>query len=89
MSDDNKLLLQTSQNASTYYSTMLQYMAAISTDANMTMNAKANALTNAVTTLNDALDTMTSIAGIPGVQSTLKFDDSNMGAGTGAGGSGT
>lgn len=89
MSDNNKLLLQTSQNASQYYTTMLQYMTSITTDPRMTMDAKAAALNNAVTTLNDALDTMTTIAGIPGVQSTLNFTGASMGPGTGLGGTGT
>jgi hypothetical protein len=79
MSDDNKVLLQTSQGASSYYNTMLQYMASITANPNMTQDQKANALNNAVTSLNDSLDTMTSIGNIPGVQSTLNFTDSNLG----------
>lgn len=89
MSDDNKVILQSSQNAAQLYNTMLQYMAAVTTDPRMTMDAKAAALNNAVQTLNDSLDTMTSIANIPGVQSTLNFTGSGMGPGTGLGGSGT
>jgi len=79
MGDKNKIVLQTSQNASQYYNTMLQYMASITTNPNMTHNQKASALNNAVTQLNDALDVMTVIAGIPGVQSTLNFTDSSLG----------
>lgn len=79
MSNKNKLLLQTSQNAGSYYNTMLQYMSAITTNPNMTHDQKAHALNNAVTQLNDALDTMTSIADIPGVQSTLNFTGDDIG----------
>lgn len=73
MTNDNKLLLQGSQNAGQYYNTMLQYMASITTNPNLDAGQKQQAMNNAVTTLNDALDTMTSIADIPGVQSTLDF----------------
>lgn len=79
MSNNNKLLLQTSQNAGQYYTTMLQYMSAITQNPNMTHDQKAHALNNAVTQLNDALDTMTSIADIPGVQSTLDFSEGSFG----------
>jgi hypothetical protein len=75
MSNKNKLLLQTSQNASQYYTTMLQYMGSIMSDPNLDAGQKQQALNNSVTTLNDALDTMTSIADIPGVQSTLNFGE--------------
>ena len=79
MAGDNRLLLQTSQNAGSYYNTMLQYMSAITTNPNMTHDQKAHALNNAVMQLNDALDTMTSIADIPGVQSTLDFTEGSFG----------
>lgn len=87
MSNDNKVILQTSQGASSYYNTMLSYMSSITTNPNMTQDQKANALNNAVTQLNDGLDTMTSIGSIPGVQSTLNFSDANLG-GPGGGGPG-
>lgn len=87
MSNDNKVLLQTSQGASSYYNQMLAYMSSVTTNPNMTQDQKANALNNAVTTLNDGLDTMTSIGNIPGVQSTLNFSDANLG-GPGGGGLG-
>lgn len=79
MQNKNKVLLQTSAGAAQYYNTMLQYMSAITTNPNMTHDQKANALNNSVTQLNDMLGTMTTISGIPGIQSLLNFSDSNLG----------
>lgn len=78
MTNQNKLLLQTSQNASNYYTTMLQYMGQVTQNPDMTQEQKAAALNNATTMLNDALDTMTVIANIPGVQSTLDFGEDSF-----------
>lgn len=73
MQDQNKLVLQTSAGAAQYYSQALQYMSNIATSPNLSTEQKTNALNNAVMQLNDALGVMTTIAGLPGVQSLLNF----------------
>lgn len=81
LTNDNKLLLQTSQGAQNIYSQMLQNLSNILTNPNLSADNKTRALNDGVQQLNDALSVMSTIAGIPELQSTLVFGD---GAGSAA-----
>jgi hypothetical protein len=74
LTNNNKLLLQNSANASQLYAKQLEYMAAISGNKDLDETQKAQALRNSVAALQDALDIMTTISGLPAVTSTLTFD---------------
>lgn len=73
LTNDNKSLLQTSQGAATIYNQALTNIANIINNPNLNEQQKAAAMNDGVQQLNDALTTLTTIAGIPDVQSTLVF----------------
>jgi hypothetical protein len=85
LQDTNKLILQTNAGASQLYSQALAYMANISTNPDLDPNQKATALNNSVSELSDALNVMTTTAGLPDVSSMLNFSipgsDSGMAPG--------
>lgn len=78
----NKTLLQTSASASQMYSQMLQTMSAITTSNTLTQEQKTQALNNAVQQLNSAMSVMSTISGIPGLESDLVFSASNTPGGS-------
>jgi len=74
MQDRNKLLLQSSQGASQLYQQMVQYMGVISSNKDMGYQQKTVALNNVVQTVNEALQTMSSLdQTIPDLRSLLYF----------------
>lgn len=85
----NKTLLQTSAGASQVYSQMLQTMSTITTNNNLTQDQKTQALNNAVQQLNSAMSVLSTISGIPGLESDLSFSASNTPGGAPAAGGNT
>lgn len=73
LSDNNKLLLQSSAGAASLYSQALQQMSTISTNPDLDGNQKSQALNNAMQALNDGLHVQSVISGTPNVAGTLTF----------------
>lgn len=73
ITNDNRLLLQSSQGASQIYSQSLANLSNILTSTNLSPDQKTTALNDQVQQLNDSLAIMAQIAGSPDVQSTLTF----------------
>lgn len=73
LSDNNKLLLQSSAGAAQLYNQSLAYMSSISTNPNLDGNQKSQALNNAMQALNDGLHVQSVINGTPDVAGTLTF----------------
>lgn len=73
INNTHQTLLQTSQGAATLYNQALANLSAIVSNANLSADQKATALNDGVAQLNDALSVLGTIAGIPGIQSTLDF----------------
>lgn len=83
LTNANHTLLQTSQGAQALYSQMLQNLSNIIQNKDMSEAQKTQALNDGVQQLNDALGVMSTIAGIPQIQSLLTFNSSTSPAPTG------
>jgi len=73
MANDNKLLLQTSQAASSLYGQTLVNMAAIMANKDFNQDQKTSALNTAVSSLNEGLKIINSIATGKGITTSLTF----------------
>lgn len=73
LQNDNKLQLQQSAGAAQLYSQALAYMSSITTNPDLDSNQKTQALNNSVIQIQDALNIMSTINGLPQVSSLLTF----------------
>jgi len=80
LQNNNKVLLQTSTAAASIYNQSLTNLGNIVTNVNMTQEQKATALNDGVVMLNDMLNALGTMSGIPIVQSQLVFDQGGANA---------
>lgn len=73
LTNANRTLLQTSSGAASLYNQALSNLASISANVNLSVDQKAQALNDGVAQLQDALNVLNQIAGLPDVQSMLTF----------------
>ena len=74
LTDQNKTLLQTSSGAAQLYNQALSNLSNIITNPNLSDDEKTTGLNDGVAQLQDGLNVMAQIAGIPGLGSTLSFN---------------